>query len=280
MVATGPRLAPFRTDRRGRRETFNRGTEKWKNTCAPWKSSSATSSTSPAGCSQGRARSSRSSASAAPAAPTSGTWTATASSTTTPPSHPTSSATTTPTRQPGRGQGPRGRGQPLRLRPPRCWRAAWPNSSAHTPPAAERIEFLNTGSEAMLAAHAPRPHCHRTRPRHRHAGRLQRFPQRARLQRPHPPLERVGPRVSPGRVPLRAPGAGACRRPRRRLAHVVNFNDLDSVRHVCERLPRRRPRHRAPSSRTWASSSPLPRLSAGPAPAGRPSWLPPRIRRM
>jgi glutamate-1-semialdehyde 2,1-aminomutase len=50
------------------------------------------------------------------------------------------------------------------------------------------------------------------------------------------PLIEVGPRISPGEyryVPL----SSGIPEGHRRLVHVVNFNDLDSVRYVCERYP-------------------------------------------
>lgn len=51
-----------------------------------------------------------------------------------------------------------------------------------------------------------------------------------------PTLERVGPRVSPGEypfVPLSAGIPGSTKR----LVHVVNFNDLDSIEYVMRRFP-------------------------------------------
>lgn len=49
-------------------------------------------------------------------------------------------------------------------------------------------------------------------------------------------LDEIGPRVSPGEYPLRPLGAGTTVE-RSRLIHVVNFNDLESVRYVCQRYP-------------------------------------------
>jgi glutamate-1-semialdehyde 2,1-aminomutase len=49
-------------------------------------------------------------------------------------------------------------------------------------------------------------------------------------------LAEIGPRVSPGEYPLRPLGAGSTVE-RAGLVHVVNFNDLASVRYVCERFP-------------------------------------------
>lgn len=50
------------------------------------------------------------------------------------------------------------------------------------------------------------------------------------------PLERIGPRVSPGEYPFVPLGAGMPAR-LQETTHVVNFNDLASVRWVCERHP-------------------------------------------
>ena len=47
-------------------------------------------------------------------------------------------------------------------------------------------------------------------------------------------LEEIGPRVSPGEYPLRPVGAGTNLQDSR-FVHVVNFNDLESVRYVCRR---------------------------------------------
>jgi glutamate-1-semialdehyde 2,1-aminomutase len=49
-------------------------------------------------------------------------------------------------------------------------------------------------------------------------------------------LEEIGPRVSPGEYPLRPLGSGT-NIEESRLGHVVNFNDLESVRYVCKRYP-------------------------------------------
>jgi glutamate-1-semialdehyde 2,1-aminomutase len=50
------------------------------------------------------------------------------------------------------------------------------------------------------------------------------------------PLEDLGPRVSPGEYPFKAISAGI---PidHQKLVHIVNFNDLKSVRYVCEKYP-------------------------------------------
>lgn len=49
-------------------------------------------------------------------------------------------------------------------------------------------------------------------------------------------LDDIGPRVSPGEYPLRPVGAGSLLE-YSRVAHVINFNDLESVRYVCRRYP-------------------------------------------
>lgn len=48
--------------------------------------------------------------------------------------------------------------------------------------------------------------------------------------------DEIGPRVSPGEYPLRPLGAGTTLE-LLHLVHVVNFNDLESVRYVCRRYP-------------------------------------------
>ena len=50
------------------------------------------------------------------------------------------------------------------------------------------------------------------------------------------PLSALGPRVSPGEYPFFPLSAGIPE-PHRKLVHPVNFNDLESVRWVCERYP-------------------------------------------
>jgi glutamate-1-semialdehyde 2,1-aminomutase len=49
-------------------------------------------------------------------------------------------------------------------------------------------------------------------------------------------LEEIGPRVSPGEYPLRPVGSGTTVEDSR-FVHVVNFNDVESVRYVCKRYP-------------------------------------------
>jgi glutamate-1-semialdehyde 2,1-aminomutase len=50
------------------------------------------------------------------------------------------------------------------------------------------------------------------------------------------PLDVVGPRVSPGEYKYVPLGIGVPKA-HQQLVHIVNFNDLDSVRYVCERYP-------------------------------------------
>lgn len=100
-------------------------------------------------------------------------------------------------------------------------------------PCAERVQFLNTGSEATSEAI-----------------RLA----RAVTERDHiiviqggyngwhndvacnvmTPLAELGPRVSPGEYPY-VPLSSGIPEGHGRLIHIINFNDLESVRYVCER---------------------------------------------
>jgi glutamate-1-semialdehyde 2,1-aminomutase len=100
-------------------------------------------------------------------------------------------------------------------------------------PSAESVQFLNSGSEATYQAI-----------------RLA----RAITERDHiivmqggyngwhndvscnlmTPLDVLGPRVSPGEYPYKAISAGVPL-DHQKLVHIVNFNDLDSVRYVCEK---------------------------------------------
>lgn len=50
------------------------------------------------------------------------------------------------------------------------------------------------------------------------------------------PLEKVGPRVSPGEYPYDPLSAGIPGA-HRSLVHITNFNDLESVRYLCEQFP-------------------------------------------
>jgi glutamate-1-semialdehyde 2,1-aminomutase len=50
------------------------------------------------------------------------------------------------------------------------------------------------------------------------------------------PLNQLGPRRSPGEYPF-APISAGIPRAHQQLVHPINFNDLDSVRYVCEKYP-------------------------------------------
>ena len=49
-------------------------------------------------------------------------------------------------------------------------------------------------------------------------------------------LDEIGPRVSPGEYSIRPLGAGTLIESQR-FVHVVNYNDLESIRYVCDRYP-------------------------------------------
>lgn len=102
-------------------------------------------------------------------------------------------------------------------------------------PHLERVTFLNTGSEADAAAlriaraHTGRKHFIKIQGGYN--GNSDEF-----ACNTADAITRIGPRVSPGEYPCSPIGAGTvldeCR-----YSHAVNFNDLDSVRWVCERHP-------------------------------------------
>ena len=102
-------------------------------------------------------------------------------------------------------------------------------------PICEMVQILNTGTEATMAA---------IRLARGFTGRDHIIVMQGGFNGSHndvacnvlTPLNVIGPRVSPGEykyIPLGTgvPAAHA------QLVHVVNFNDLDSVRYVCERYP-------------------------------------------
>ncbi|MEX2661673.1 MAG: aminotransferase class III-fold pyridoxal phosphate-dependent enzyme [Vicinamibacterales bacterium] len=101
--------------------------------------------------------------------------------------------------------------------------------------AVESLVFLNTGSEAtaqalrLARAVTGRDHVIVTL-----GGYNGWFDDVARTVMPS--LAETGPRRSPGEYPFIPMGAGIPAA-HRDHTHVVNFNDLDSVRHVCERHP-------------------------------------------
>jgi glutamate-1-semialdehyde 2,1-aminomutase len=101
--------------------------------------------------------------------------------------------------------------------------------------AIESLVFLNTGSEAtaqalrLARAVTGRDHVIVTL-----GGYNGWFDDVARSVMP--PLAEVGPRVSPGEYRFVPMGAGIPAS-HREHTHVINFNDLESVRYVCERYP-------------------------------------------
>jgi len=100
-------------------------------------------------------------------------------------------------------------------------------------PAAESVQFLNTGSEATYQA---------IRLGRAVTGRNHIIRMQGGYNGWHndvacnlmTPLSELGPRVSPGEYSFRAISAGIPEE-HQRLVHSVNFNDLESVRYVCER---------------------------------------------
>jgi len=99
----------------------------------------------------------------------------------------------------------------------------------------ESVQFLNTGSEATAAA---------IRVARAITGRDHILTMQGGYNGWHndvagnlmTPLAQLGPRVSPGEYPFHPISAGIPEA-HRALVHSVNFNDLDSVRWVCERYP-------------------------------------------
>jgi glutamate-1-semialdehyde 2,1-aminomutase len=49
-------------------------------------------------------------------------------------------------------------------------------------------------------------------------------------------VDQIGPKVSPGEYPIHPLGAGTLI-DKQRVMHIVNFNDLGSIRYVCDRYP-------------------------------------------
>ena len=105
---------------------------------------------------------------------------------------------------------------------------------AHVP-SLESVQFLNSGSEATYQA---------IRLGRAVTGRDHIIVMQAGYNGWHndvscnlmTPLEDLGSRVSPGEYPYKPISAGV---PfdHQKLVHIVNFNDLDSVRYVCEKYP-------------------------------------------
>ena len=102
-------------------------------------------------------------------------------------------------------------------------------------PVCEMVEILNTGTEATMAA---------IRLARGATGRDHVIVMQGGFNGSHndvacnvlTPLEIIGPRVSPGEYKYVPLGSGVPLA-HQQLVHVVNFNDLDSVRYVCERHP-------------------------------------------
>lgn len=100
-------------------------------------------------------------------------------------------------------------------------------------PAVESVQFLNAGSEATYQA---------IRLARAATGRDHIVVMQGGYNGWHndvscnlmTPLEVLGPRVSPGEYPYISISAGVPLE-HRKLVHVVNFNDLDSVEYVCEK---------------------------------------------
>src|SRR5262249_10160074 len=101
--------------------------------------------------------------------------------------------------------------------------------------AAEKITFLNTGSEATsLAIRIARAVTGRSHVIVMQGGYNGNHDELA-LNVFNTPAE-IGRRVSPGEYPLRPLGAGTTLT-HNRFTHAVNYNDLESVRYVCRRYP-------------------------------------------
>jgi glutamate-1-semialdehyde 2,1-aminomutase len=99
----------------------------------------------------------------------------------------------------------------------------------------EMVQILNTGTEATMAA---------IRLARGFTGRDHVIVMQGGFNGSHndvacnvlTPLEVIGPRVSPGEYKYVPLGCGVPLA-HQQLVHIVNFNDLESVRYVCERYP-------------------------------------------
>lgn len=102
-------------------------------------------------------------------------------------------------------------------------------------PAAESVQMLNTGSEAtyqaLRLARAVTERSHIIRMQGGYNGWHNDVACNLMT-----PLSELGPRVSPGEYPFKPISAGIPRE-HQQLVHSVNFNDLDSVRYMCEKYP-------------------------------------------
>jgi glutamate-1-semialdehyde 2,1-aminomutase len=102
-------------------------------------------------------------------------------------------------------------------------------------PVCEMVQILNTGTEATMAA---------IRLSRGATGRDHVIVMQGGFNGSHndvacnvlTPLNVIGPRVSPGEYKYVPLGSGVPLA-HQQLVHVVNFNDLDSVRYICERYP-------------------------------------------
>ena len=102
-------------------------------------------------------------------------------------------------------------------------------------PVAEKVTFLNTGSEATSLA---------IRIGRAVTGRQHIIVMQGGYNGNHDELAvnvfntlvEIGPRVSPGEYPLKPLGAGTTVM-QTRFTHAVNYNDLESVRYICRRFP-------------------------------------------
>lgn len=101
--------------------------------------------------------------------------------------------------------------------------------------AAEKVTFLNTGSEATsLAIRLSRAITNRSDFIVMQGGYNGNHDELA--CNVFNTVAEIGPRVSPGEYPLRPVGAGSILG-YSKLVHAINFNDLESVRYVCRRHP-------------------------------------------
>ncbi len=102
-------------------------------------------------------------------------------------------------------------------------------------PVAEKVTFLNTGSEATSLA---------IRIGRAVTGRQHIIVMQGGYNGNHDELAvnvfntlaEIGPRVSPGEYPIKPLGAGTTVM-HNRFTHAVNYNDLESVRYICRRFP-------------------------------------------
>ena len=102
-------------------------------------------------------------------------------------------------------------------------------------PAVEKVVFLNTGSEATAMAikisRAVTGRDHFILMQGGYNGNQDEVACNVLNT-----LDEVGPRVSPGEYPIRPLGAGTLI-DKDHVVHVVNFNDLESIKYICNRFP-------------------------------------------